>query len=407
MVSRAHRSPSISYRCRALFAVGALLVALPALSTSRKPPAPLSPPPSTQQLEAIATLVAHWQHQPASASRDTLERALVPLLQHVAAPHHIRDDETALTSIVDALQVRGVDARWLVEADRVRRAEATRKSCKDRQAEARIMLQAVAREARGFGASVEDLRALVAEHTVRRPRDLARYRFDVDSSDAGFRATATGIGEMAGDAWLATAATGPVATNDLCATLVVARVATSPQPTAAGGVAPDDEAVLGAVATLSRTIDADAAADERALVALSQIALQQIGIDSWQAERHLDEPRLEQLVDSVKARGGSLGAIVAPTLLSVCNDAHAQARAHLNALHEQRDDDEQTITSLPQHYTFTERGAGSTLRLTLTGTGLMRGDVVTITAADHEAGDLRGPAKSDFCAKKAAALRRR
>ncbi len=359
--------------------------------------------------------MAHWQHQPASAARDTLDQALFPLLERVAANAGQAavdvgaeaSQPAALTTVAAALERRGLDAAWLVEAERVKRAEAMRTACRHRQAEARLLLHDVVREARAFGASVADLRALVTEESERRvPLGLSRYRFDIDTTDTGFRATATGVGEMEGDVWVATATAEPLATADLCATLPVVTAIARPRPAPLSGAAPDNDALLGAVATLSRTIDPDATNDEQALVALSKIALLQIGIASWRDEHTLDEARLTQLVDTVNSRGGRLGAIVAATVLSVCNDAHAEARERLADFHTWRRDGSLVISSLPSHYTYSERGAGATLRLTLTGTGLMRGDVITMTAAEHDAHIRRSP-QSDFCTKKAAAYRQR
>lgn len=108
----------------------------------------------------------------------------------------------------------------------------------------------------------------------------------------------------------------------------------------------------------------------------------------------------------MKARGGRLGAIVAPTVEHVCTHAQASARSELNTIFRRRDEEPgvSAVRSSPRHYTFAQRGAGRTLQLT--GTGLMRGDVLTMTAAEYGASDRRR-VTSDFCEKKAAALRRR
>lgn len=394
---------------RALVTLSTFFLALPAAAAPNKPPPSQTPPPSpAERVDAIATLVAHWQVQPPSLARDTLERSLVPLMEHAATDSaQAGAQAAALTAIIDALEGRGLHARWLVGADRVKRAEEKRLPCKRGQVEARRLLQLVLVEARGSKLPTEEVRAIVAEASspsVARGENL--YRFEVTDTEAGFLVTAKGLGEMAGDEWqVAATSSAPVATRDLCATLVVADI--GPRPDTSSTMAPGDDAVLDAIAALSRTIAADDKDDDAALRALSRIALQRIGVDTGQ-ERALDVRRLEALVDQVRARDGRLGAIVAPTLLDVCHDLRASGLQLLNQLLEQeaeRPEADSTLISAQRNdYVLTRRqGSGRTLRMTVEGQGLTQGDVITRSAAEAR----RPPPKSDFCAKKAAALARR
>jgi hypothetical protein len=395
---------------RALVTLSTFFLALPAAAAPNKPPPSPSPPPSpAERVDAIATLVAHWQVRPPSVARDTLERSLVPLMEHAATDSAQAGAQVAaLTAIIDALEGRGLHTRWLVGADRAKRAEEKRLPCKRGQVEARRLLQLVLVEARGSKLPTEDVRALVAEASspsVARGENL--YRFEVTDTEAGFLVTAKGLGEMAGDEWqVAATSSAPVATKDLCATLVVADI--GPRPVTSSTAAPGEDAVLDAIAALSRTIAADDKDDDAALRALSRIALQRIGVDSGQGEHVLDVRRLEALVDQVRARGGRLGAIVAPTLLDVCHDLRASGLQLLTQLLEQeaeRPEAEPTLMSAQRNdYVLTRRqGAGRTLRMTVEGQGLMQGDVITRSAPEAR----KPPPKSDFCAKKAAALARR
>lgn len=317
-----------------------------------------SPAPSQEAVEAaLGTLVRHWNQLPPGNTAFFTATALLPLLQQTGGA--VLDSPGALV---------------------LRRSVACR-----RVPELATQLEAAQNAQRDFFISHHEFTGSI-EKLYLSTRPGAPFALSIaEVSDQDYRLLATGIGDLAGEEWVATRGQKPRQTRSACS---AADVTADVLP------APTDAELDLALATLSRAFRAPPRHAE--YVAL--LALELAGATSSIDLNGLDEARLAALLARVKKAGGDLEPIVKPTLNRVaeapCRSLQAFAKHEVESLARALVDGAVVGSAPVPNYVLTTTSKNGRVTVTGTGTGPMTGDVLTATV------DGLVKPKRDFCAGK-------
>ncbi len=239
--------------------------------------------------------------------------------------------------------------------------------------------QARYREYREFAPSLAELK-----NSDDRQLLQTREYFELTVAEAdfkGFRIVATGVGDLEGEEWSITGIGPATHTRTVCDA--------PPEPTTP--VREDD--LAHALATLSRSPRVNRPGQLFASVVSDIVGR---GTDGA-----LDEARLLMLVARVKAAGGDLRPVMQPVLdrieRSRCLGLQDAAVSELDLLARlYRKRGIVHATPAPLHYVFSKRVEGARFTYTATGTGPMKGDVMTVSVEDIVTRDF------EYCANKKA-----
>lgn len=307
---------------------------------------------------ALDTLVKHWSQQPAGSEPAFLmSTALLPLLQQTGG--------AVLESPGALVLRRAVACRRVPEF--ARELEAAQNAQRD------FFISH-----REFAGSIEKL-FLSTRAGVPFTLSIA------EANEQDYRLLATGIGDLEGEEWVATRGQKPRQTRSACSP---PEAKTEPPP------APTESELDLALATLSRTFRAPPRHAE--YVAL--LALELAGATSSFDLTGLDEARLAALLARVKKAGGDLEPIIRPTLNRLaeapCRSMQAAGRHEVESLARLLTEDERdfVVGRSATNYVVTTTRKNGRVSVTGTGTGPMKGDLITAT----EDGLVKP--KRDFCA---------